>query len=148
MHAPGMRDFLHQMEGHEGCWPWPKYCNKDGYGLTKLDGKTSIATRVAYLLEVGPIGTGMNVCHRCDNPRCVNPAHLFLGTQKDNCQDAKSKDRHSRGERNGVAKLNEDAVRSIRRSRRTQVELGQIYGVRQTVISNVILRKSWSHVQD
>jgi hypothetical protein len=147
LHAPAMVNFLASMQGREGCWEWPKYCNADGYGLTKLDGKTTVATRVAYALTYAPPGR-LFVLHHCDNPPCVRPDHLFLGTQKDNCHDAKSKDRHSRGERNGIAKLNDDAVRDIRTSTLTQWELARKYGVWQAAIWQVKHRKRWQHVQD
>lgn len=150
LHAPGMRKFLASMVDVEGCWPWPKYCNEDGYGLTKLNGKTTVATRVAYQIEVGPIPAGMNVCHHCDNRPCVRPGHLFLGTQKMNCEDAKAKDRHCRGERNGVSKLTEADVRFIRANADTlsQMDMARKFAVRQSSIWSIINRKGWAHVQD
>jgi hypothetical protein len=148
LHAPGMRDFLASMDGVEGCWNWPKYCNGDGYGLTKLNGKTTVATRVSYQLKVGSIPSGMNVCHSCDNPPCCNPAHLFPGTHGDNYQDAKAKDRHSRGERNGIAKFTDDQVRYVRSSPKTQWELANEFGVWQGTISCIKRRTRWAHVAD
>ena len=132
----------------DGCWEWPKFCDKNGYGRTKLNGKTTVATRVAWQLTRAPIPVGLFVLHECDNPPCCRPSHLFLGTQKDNCQDAKSKDRHSRGTRNGIAKLSDDAVRDIRTSKLTQWELARKYGVWQAAIWQVIHRKRWQHVLD
>ena len=84
--------------------------------------------------------------HSCDNPRCVNPNHLFLGTQKDNVHDCMDKGRLARGERSGMAKLTDAAVRAIRLSSLTQVELGKKYGVGQAQISEVIRRNAWRHV--
>ncbi len=148
LHAPAMGKFLAEMAGKDGCWEWPKFCDKNGYGRTKLNGKTTVATRVAWQLTRAPIPVGLFVLHECDNPPCCRPSHLFLGTQKDNCQDAKSKDRHSRGTRNGIAKLSDDAVRDIRTSKLTQWELARKYGVWQAAIWQVIHRKRWQHVQD
>lgn len=150
LHAPGMINFLAEMRGVDGCWEWPKYRNADGYGLTKLNGKTTVATRVAFRLAVAEIPDGMNVCHRCDNPACCRPDHLFLGTQKQNCADAKSKDRHTRGERQGNAKLTDDDVRFIRANARVlkQTEMAKLFGIRQSSIWFVINRKQWSHVPD
>lgn len=150
LHAPGMTEFLSSMEGLEGCWPWPKYCNTDGYGLTKLNGKTTVATRVAYQLRIGPIPDGMNVCHHCDNRRCCRPDHFFLGTQKQNCDDAKAKDRHTRGERQGNAKLTDDDVRFIRSQAdaMTQTALAEMFGIRQSTIWVIIRRRAWAHVED
>lgn len=142
-----MVKFLALMEGREGCWEWPKSRDSEGYGRTKLNGRTTIATRVAYTLAYGPPGQ-LFVLHHCDNPPCVRPNHLFLGTQKDNCQDAKAKDRHSRGERNGFAKLTDAAVREIRASPLTQCELAEKFGVRQGLISGIKRRERWTHVQN
>lgn len=75
----------------------------------------SLKARVSYRLNVGSIGQGMHVCHHCDNPKCVRPSHLFLGTNNDNRQDSVSKDRHARGERHGMAKLTDEQVAEIRR---------------------------------
>lgn len=150
LHAPGMRDFLASMEGVEGCWEWPKYRNADGYGLTKLNGKTTVATRVAYQLSVGPIPAGMNICHRCDNPPCVRPDHLFPGTTKQNYEDAKAKDRHTRGERQALSKLTDNDVRFIRLQAdvMTQTALAEMFDIKQSTVWSVIRRKHWTHVQD
>jgi hypothetical protein len=124
------------------CWEW-KNSIINGYGTIKLNGKNKLTHRLSYELNVGPIPPGLFVCHTCDNPKCVNPTHLFLGTQKDNLQDASKKGRiasgnlhYSRthpellargdchwckthpesylGEKNGNAKLTENQVKEIR----------------------------------
>ncbi len=99
-----MRRLFAQKAATEGCWDWPNYRNKDGYGLTSLNGKTTVAHRVAWVLTFDSIPDNLYVLHRCDNPACCNPSHLFLGTAEDNAKDCKSKGRHARGERNGIAK--------------------------------------------
>jgi len=84
----------YEIVSESGCWVWIAGINDKGYGRFKLDGKLFLAHRAAYTIYVGEIPQGINVCHKCDVPECVNPDHLFLGTQKDNIQDSKSKGRH------------------------------------------------------
>lgn len=82
----------------EGCWEWGGYRNKWGYGFTRVGGRGSkgiLAHRLSWSLRYGDIPTGMHVLHKCDNPCCVNPAHLFLGTNQDNINDRVAKGRSS-----------------------------------------------------
>jgi hypothetical protein len=76
------------------CWNWTGALSDKGYGRFMLDGRNSHAHRVAYMLWVGEIPEGLSVCHKCDNPRCVRPQHLFVGSNSDNQQDSVSKGRH------------------------------------------------------
>jgi predicted DNA-binding protein (UPF0251 family) len=114
------------------------------------------AHRVSWGLHNGPIPEGMWVLHRCDNPSCVNPTHLFLGTQADNVADMISKGRQATpeqtahiGEKNGRARLTPDQVRTIRTlvaGGVSETEAARRYGVGQTTVSYIVLRKSWKHI--
>lgn len=100
-----------------GCWLWTGARHPQGYGFIKRkDGTQLRAHRVAYELAYGPIPPGLQVCHRCDNPRCIRPGHLFLGTARDNAADMVAKGRAARnaGERNGGALLTRPQVVQIR----------------------------------
>ena len=132
----------------DGCWEWIAYKDGGGYGIIKIDGKKQKAHRVAYRLYVGEIPDGMCVCHRCDNPGCVNPGHLFLGTMADNMRDCENKGRrvHPSGEKNGRAKLTEAQVVEIRvrySEGDTQSELAKEFGVTQTAISHIVYGRNW-----
>jgi len=92
-----------------GCWLWNSFCGKDGYGQVSIGGgKSARAHRISYVDFIGPIPPGLYVCHSCDTPQCVNPAHLFLGTAKDNAADCIAKGRAKKapqGEEHPMAKL-------------------------------------------
>ena len=137
----------------DGCWDW--LANKDscGYGKFKVSGKLCSAHRVAYTLYVGEIPEGLYVCHKCDNPGCVNPSHLFLGTQTDNMRDCFAKNRMVRqpvyGERHGSAKLTKDQVVEIRERRGKGESLSSLaieFGVAFQTISDIYLHKSWARM--
>lgn len=126
-----------------GCWLWTAGADANGYGQIRYLGRQEGAHRVAWMLANGPIPRGVSVLHRCDVPRCVNVAHLFLGTQKENVRDCAAKLRHGR------AKLSPDDVRAIRTLRAdglSQQAIANEYGIAQTGISNVLLGKTWAHV--
>lgn len=134
---------------HE-CWEWTGAINKNGYGSFYLRGRIITASRAAWALFRGPIGA-LFVLHRCDNPRCVNPAHLFLGTHADNMADKVSKGRQPvrRGAANHKTKLTEDAVRLIRKRLAEGAEkraLGLEFGVSDVAIHHIARGKNWGHV--
>jgi hypothetical protein len=121
------------------------------YGRFKFRGVEYHAHRVSWELANGPIPEGLLVCHRCDNPPCVNPAHLFLGTQADNLADRDAKGRavYRRGSKNGAAKLTEESVRHIRRRLKEgelQKTLAAEYGVSQSLIAQIRKGQVWGHV--
>lgn len=137
-------------EPMSGCWLWFGSHNKKGYGSVNLNMVREEAHRVAWRIYRGPIGEGMSVLHRCDNPACVNPDHLFLGTQTDNMRDCSQKGRvkipHYRGEKNSFAKLTDDLVRKIR-SGGSLNWWSKRLGISATTIANARSGKTWGHVQ-
>jgi hypothetical protein len=126
------------------CWEWIGSTSPpSGYGQINIDRRLHLAHRVSWTLFRGPIPKGAYVCHRCDNPRCVRPDHLFLGSQRDNIGDAVSKRRNARH------KLDEGAVIEIRRlyaEGLTQEAIGKLHGIDHTMVSRIILRKAWAHI--
>lgn len=100
----------------DGCWNWLRSTNGRGYGRMRFGGVACSAHRVSFQLRAGkPIPKDRKICHRCDNPRCVNPSHLFSGSQKDNMRDMFRKRRKSHsGQRNPNSRLTEDQARDIK----------------------------------
>ncbi len=149
--------FWARVEKTESCWLWTG-CLKGGRPKISIPTlgrrrKMLLACRLSWELAHGPIPDGLEVCHNCpggDNPRCVNPEHLFLGTHADNMRDAGLKGQMARGESNHAAKLTEVIVRSIRTRYAaggvTQQQLADEFGVTNSVVCHVISRKAWRHV--
>ena len=127
------------------CWVWTGAREEKGYGKTKIAGKQVAVHRAVYELLVAPIPTGMSCCHRCDNPSCCNPDHLFLGTQRDNINDMLAKNRQS-------SKLNPEQVREIRKIYKhggiTQKQIAEQYGVSRHTITDLLDGTTWKHVKD
>lgn len=139
------------LKDKNSCWIWSKGTSGNGYGVISIGHqKTKYTHRLSYEIYKGPIPEGMLVCHTCDVPRCCNPEHLFLGTQKDNMQDCSKKGRinipSAVGELNCKAKITEDDVRSIRIDTRTRKEIAAHYGLSQVMVSYIRSRKNWKHV--
>ena len=131
------------------CWPWKgaKFVRK-GYGALRFNGKTMIASRVAYQLTFGPIPDGMFVLHKCDNPPCCNPDHLWIGTNTDNVKDMDVKGRRRtvarHGEACGASKLKLFQVMEIRSSSKSSRVLAREYGVTKSTILRIRCSKTWS----
>lgn len=133
-----------------GCWLWTSNLNGGGYGLlsfgTPPSRKWRLAHRVAYELHRGQIPEGLDVLHKCDVPSCVNPDHLFVGTDKDNIQDCIRKGRWNRpGRRPGQKKLTDDQIRQIRSGGST-TRFAKEFGVCLSTIKRVKNGKSFKHI--
>jgi len=133
------------------CWEWKGYRDPHGYGRLDMPDKPMLAHRVAYLIRYGSIPDGMFVLHKCDTPRCVNPEHLFLGTQADNVADMHAKGRARkralRGPEHGMAKLDERKVRAIRKSRLFGWVIAEKLGISVATVSDIRTRKTWKHIE-
>jgi HNH endonuclease len=144
------------------CWIWGGYTKPTGYGQTYDQGSYKLVHRIAYEHWVGPIGE-LCVLHRCDNPPCFNPEHLFLGTQADNVADMEAKGRSvqprgddhwtrqqdadlQRGSGHHHARFTEDDVRAIRADTRTRGEIAATYGCSLAAIDHIRARRRWRHV--
>lgn len=108
--------------GKDDCWEWKAGKSKDGYGRFKLRGKTYYAHRISWFLKNGTIPHGILVCHDCDNPSCENPSHFFLGTNKNNRQDASKKGRLPTGEKHWSRVNPEKLARGDNNGSRTHPE--------------------------
>jgi hypothetical protein len=131
-----------------GCWEWKGAKHRQGYGSIRAKGKTVLAHRLAWEIWNGEIQEDMCVCHRCDNTSCVNPEHLFLGTQKDNMKDCKFKDRmHRNVAKTRRCKLSYEQVIEIKKLFEDGVSRKDLmvkYTVSQTCIAKIVTGQSWN----
>lgn len=132
------------------CWEWNASKHRFGYDWFNDGHKIEVAHRISYRLFKGEIPQGKLIMHTCDNPGCVNPAHLILGTNTSNAQDKVKKDRQSKGSKNGTPKLTEENAVLIRdmyaTSEYTMQQLANQFNVSLTLIFLVIRRRNWKHV--
>lgn len=139
-------------QGPSDCWVWTGARNEHGYGVMRPEGQRSGPTIKAHRVSLSLVGVdidGVVVRHSCDNPPCVNPAHLSTGTKADNSADMVARGRSPRGSRSGASKLTERQVAEIR-ARHASGELHRVlaadYGVSRVTITHIVNGKTWRHV--
>lgn len=146
-------DHVPNIATENGCLEWTGSFASKGYGclqgLQSENRRLLLAHRVAWELAYGAIPSGLHVCHKCDNKKCVNAAHLFLGTNKDNHVDKKNKGRAAKGAKNGNSKLTSQEVKFIRKYLEdglTHVEIAHIFAIHPTTVSQIRRGATWAHV--
>jgi hypothetical protein len=146
---PPLREqFETSFQRSEGCWEWQGTIDGYGYGVIDRARKRYRAHVLALEYDGRPVPKGMVACHHCDNPRCVRPSHLYVGTPKDNARDAIDRGRLRRGELHPQAKLSESQVREMRslKGQLSSAEIGRRFGVSRPTAAKVIAGQLWRHV--
>lgn len=140
--------FWAKVEKADGCWLWVGAKNRKGYGVINTASGMSLAHRVSFVLSGAPIPSAKHVLHQCDTPACVNPAHLFLGTNLDNVRDRDSKRRGNQvhGVANGRAKVSDAGAAVIRCSPLNAKELAAIFQIDVTTVRQIRNNETWKHV--
>ncbi len=137
-------------EPNTGCLLWFGVTNNKGYGIIYYQGKHTLTHRLSWSLANGPIPKGLFVLHKCDTPPCINPEHLFLGTQKDNIRDAVRKGRFNTADKNGRNNPNTNLtnadVLAIREGNKTTSEFSKQYGIKNVAIRRIQRRITWRHI--
>ncbi len=143
-----------KVDEQTGCWVWQGWWRskrgKGFYGGVKINGISLFAHRISYEIYKGKIPDGMLCCHKCDNTKCVNPEHLFLGTQDDNMKDMANKFRGTNGEKGHRAKLTKNKVVEIRfaanMGNMLHKEIAKVFGVSTSTITRIVNKKDWKHI--
>lgn len=138
------------IDAKTGCWIWTARRDRKGYGTFSINNRPARAHRQSFMEFVGPIPPGHYVCHKCDTPSCINPAHLFAGTPLDNSQDCIRKGRQrALGEGSKTAKLKNKEVLEIRallEQGRTNVDIGKLFGVSESTVRRIAAGSIWRHL--
>jgi hypothetical protein len=147
-------NYLPDVLDENQCWEWKGKTDAYGYGYICNNKKTLKAHRVSYEIHYAePLGN-LHCLHKCDNPKCVNPLHLFSGTNLDNIRDKVNKGRcytgNQKGQNNGASKLTDDVVKNIRKlyntGSYTTIKLGEMYNVHRSTISYIVNNKTFKHL--
>lgn len=150
--------FMEKVKLVNGCWEWTGNIETRGYGIVNFKYKKYKAHRVSYEIFNEKIPSGncykdkINILHKCDNRKCVNPDHLFLGTFMDNHRDMilKGRENHPglKGSKNSMAKINEETVLIIRslNGKMSQSNIGKMFNLSQTTVGSILNKKTWTHI--
>jgi hypothetical protein len=150
--------FWNKVDISGDCWIWTAAKSSKGYGRFKLNGKLQSPHVLSYRMHNEFYDNTLQVCHKCDNPSCINPDHLFLGTRSDNMIDCASKNRISqlpswvlekKGENKHISKLTNEQVKEIKMLLKTsikQVEIAEIYSVSNNTIGDIKAGRTWNHI--
>jgi len=142
--------FWEKVQKTDACWLWTGRLTKGKYGSFYVTDREIYVHRYSYELHFGSIPDGLDICHSCDVPNCVNPSHLFAATHRENMADKERKHRGNQpyGEKSGQSKLTQAQVKEIRQKYAegvSQTELSKIYPVSQVQIFNIVNNKAWVH---
>lgn len=140
--------FFAKVDRSGSCWVWTGSCDWQGYGKFGVGDKNVMAHRFSWSNAHGVIPEGMLVCHKCDNPPCVNPDHLFMGSQAENVRDmiAKGRGNHPRGENHPRARLSDKQVIKIRSSEEPGKTIALRYGISQSLVGQIRRLAVWRHL--
>lgn len=142
--------FFEKVKKTDNCWEWIPPKNQDGYGNFRVNKKNYRAHRYSYLLHYGVFDLSLKVCHRCDNPGCVNPSHLFLGTVQDNSTDMVMKNRQAVGENASRVTLTEEKVRDIVNKFNAGVMdvnvASKKYNITTSHVYRLVKKQQWRHL--
>lgn len=152
-----MKRFWDKVEKTDTCWNWTAAKSAFGHGRFRMGRKLVSPHRLVYEWEHGEIPEGYDICHHCDNPSCVNPQHLFLGTRSDNMKDAMKKNRlpqmvkilERKGSETNNAKLTEKEVllmRALEKKGMKTKELSKRFGITRRNVRDIIYRRTWTHI--
>ncbi len=132
------------------CWVWNQSKSEKGYARCVFQRRVYTGGRLPWMMFNGPIPDGLCACHKCDNPSCVRPDHIFLGTKAENNRDCKAKKRNNIGSRNGQSVLDENSVKKIKLLLKSKAvslhRIGRMFSVHHATIWDIKMKKTWRHV--